>query len=129
MMRHNSKVIIAGTDLQVTKLGLGTAPLGGLFTSVLDSDSDELINAAFENGLNFLIQRLNMDMALQRFVWAESLRLKESHLYSKQRLGGFSTQLIARTRLGLPMLILTLNRFLILQLMALNVQSKRVCNV
>lgn len=53
MNRHNTKVNIAGTDLQVTKLGLGTAPLGGLFTSVLDSDSDELINSAFDNGLNF----------------------------------------------------------------------------
>lgn len=53
MIRHNTKVNIAGTDLQVTKLGLGTAPLGGLFTSVLDTDSDELINSAFDNGLNF----------------------------------------------------------------------------
>ena len=53
MIRHNTKVNIAGTDLQVTKLGLGTAPLGGLFTSVLDTDSDELINSAFEQGINF----------------------------------------------------------------------------
>ena len=53
MIRHNTKVNIAGTDLQVTKLGLGTAPLGGLFTSVLDTDSDELINSAFDNEINF----------------------------------------------------------------------------
>jgi D-threo-aldose 1-dehydrogenase len=53
MIRHNTKVNIAGTDLEVTKLGLGTAPLGGLFTSVQDTDSDELINSAFDNGINF----------------------------------------------------------------------------
>ncbi len=53
MIRHNTKVAIARTGLQVTKLGLGTAPLGGLFTSVLDSDSDELIRSAFDNELNF----------------------------------------------------------------------------
>ena len=53
MIRHNTKVNIAGTELEVTKLGLGTAPLGGLFTSVLDSESDELINYAFDSGLNF----------------------------------------------------------------------------
>jgi len=53
MSRHNTKVSIAKTDLRVTRLGLGTAPLGGLFTSVLESDSDELIRSAFENDLNF----------------------------------------------------------------------------
>jgi len=53
MIRHNTKVAIARTGLQVTKLGLGTAPLGGLFTSVLETDSDELIQSAFDNELNF----------------------------------------------------------------------------
>lgn len=53
MTRHNTRVNIAGTDLEVTKLGLGTAPLGGLFTSVLETDSDDLINSAFDHGINF----------------------------------------------------------------------------
>ncbi len=53
MPRHSDLVNIKGTDLQVSRLGLGTAPLGGLFTSVEDKDSDELIHSAFDNGINF----------------------------------------------------------------------------
>lgn len=53
MNRHSQKVQVAGTDLKITQLGLGTAPLGGLFTSVLDSDSDELVRSAFDNDINF----------------------------------------------------------------------------
>jgi D-threo-aldose 1-dehydrogenase len=53
VIHHNQKVGVAGTNLKITKLGLGTAPLGGLFTSVLESDSDDLIHAAFEHDINF----------------------------------------------------------------------------
>ena len=40
MPRHSELVKIERTGLQVTKLSLGTAPLGGLFTSVPEADSD-----------------------------------------------------------------------------------------
>ncbi len=53
MARHSKRVSIKGTSLEVTQLGLGTAPLGGLFTSVDEQDSDDLIVAAFEHGINF----------------------------------------------------------------------------
>lgn len=53
MPRHSDLVNIKGTDLQVSRLGLGTAPLGGMFTSVDEKDSDDLIHAAFESGINF----------------------------------------------------------------------------
>lgn len=53
MFRHDDRVKVAKTDLEISRLGLGTAPLGGLFTSVLDKDSDELIECAFENEINF----------------------------------------------------------------------------
>lgn len=53
MSRHSDRVKIAKTELEISRLGLGTAPLGGLFTSVLDRDSDELIESALENDINF----------------------------------------------------------------------------
>ncbi|MEI6868158.1 MAG: aldo/keto reductase [Actinomycetes bacterium] len=53
MARHSERVSIKGTALEVTRLGLGTAPLGGLFTSVDEQDSDDLIVAAFDHGINF----------------------------------------------------------------------------
>ena len=53
MPRHSELVKIERTGLQVTKLSLGTAPLGGLFTSVQEADSDGVIAAAFAADINF----------------------------------------------------------------------------
>jgi len=51
--RHSEKVKVKRVDLSLTRLGLGTAPLGGLFTSVQDVDSDDLIATAFEQGIGY----------------------------------------------------------------------------
>lgn len=40
-------------DVEVTRLGLGSAPLGGLFTSVSDDDAAATIDAAWSRGLRF----------------------------------------------------------------------------
>jgi D-threo-aldose 1-dehydrogenase len=53
MPRHSELVKIERTGLEVTKLSLGTAPLGGLFTSVPEADSDGVIAAAFDADINF----------------------------------------------------------------------------
>lgn len=53
MNQHNTHVAIPGTGLTITRLGLGTGPLGGMYTSVSDQESDELIESAFDNGINF----------------------------------------------------------------------------
>ena len=53
MPRHSELVKIERTGLEVTKLSLGTAPLGGLFTSVPEADSDGVIAAAFAADINF----------------------------------------------------------------------------
>ena len=53
MPRHSELAKIERTGLQVTKLSLGTAPLGGLFTSVPEADSDGVIAAAFDADINF----------------------------------------------------------------------------
>lgn len=53
MSRHSELVKIERTGLEVSKLSLGTAPLGGLFTSVPEADSDGVIAAAFDANINF----------------------------------------------------------------------------
>jgi D-threo-aldose 1-dehydrogenase len=53
MARHNQKVKLKRSDLEVTRLSLGTAPLGGLFKSVTDADGDELLNTALDVGINY----------------------------------------------------------------------------
>ncbi|MEM6568501.1 MAG: aldo/keto reductase [Planctomycetota bacterium] len=44
---------LGGTDVEVTTLGLGTAPLGGLFTPVSVEDAAATIDAAWEGGVRF----------------------------------------------------------------------------
>ena len=53
MSRHNQKISLKRVPLEITRLGLGTAPLGGMFTTVAESESDELINTAFDLGINY----------------------------------------------------------------------------
>jgi D-threo-aldose 1-dehydrogenase len=53
-MRHLEQRAIHGTELQVSRLSLGTAPLGGLFKSVAESESDSLIHEALNSGINYI---------------------------------------------------------------------------
>lgn len=53
MARYNEKVKLKRVNLEVTRMSLGTAALGGLFTSVSDADSEALLNTALELGLNY----------------------------------------------------------------------------
>jgi D-threo-aldose 1-dehydrogenase len=49
MQTHN----IGTTSLKVTRLGLGTAPLGGLYRPVTDDDAFTTMMLAWENGIRF----------------------------------------------------------------------------
>lgn len=53
MALHSELVKIPRIDRYVSKLALGTAPLGGLFTEVLDSEAEETILTAINSGINF----------------------------------------------------------------------------
>lgn len=53
MARYSEKVKLKRSELEVTRLSLGTAPLGGLFASVSDKDGDELLNGALDLGINY----------------------------------------------------------------------------
>jgi D-threo-aldose 1-dehydrogenase len=57
MARCNEKVKLKRSDLEVTRLSLGTAPLGGLFKSVSDADGEALLNSALEIGRSRTMMR------------------------------------------------------------------------
>ena len=52
-MKHNDKVRLR-TGVEVSRLSLGTAALGGLYTSVSDADSTDTVLTAIDNGINFI---------------------------------------------------------------------------
>jgi D-threo-aldose 1-dehydrogenase len=53
-MRHAELVPIHGTDVMVSRLSLGTAPLGGLFKKVAESESDAVIHEALDAGIAYI---------------------------------------------------------------------------
>lgn len=53
MPRHSELVSFGRAGLKISQVGLGTAPLGGLFRSVEETTSDELIKTAIAAGINF----------------------------------------------------------------------------
>ena len=52
-MNPAERVPLGGTRLAVTRLGLGTAPLGGLFAPVTDAAARGTVERAYELGLRF----------------------------------------------------------------------------
>lgn len=54
MARHSELVKIPRIDRYISKLALGTAPLGGLFTAVSDEQGQATILAALDSGINFI---------------------------------------------------------------------------
>ena len=52
-MKHNDKVRLR-TGVEVSRLSLGTAALGGLYTSVSDADSADTVLTALDSGINFI---------------------------------------------------------------------------
>ncbi|MGA0798415.1 MAG: aldo/keto reductase [Candidatus Nanopelagicales bacterium] len=53
MPNHRELVDFGRGGLRVSKVGLGTAPLGGMFSSVEESSSDDLIKTATSVGVNY----------------------------------------------------------------------------
>lgn len=53
MMKHNDKVRLR-TGVEISRLSLGTAALGGLYTSVSDADCTDTVLTAIDNGINFI---------------------------------------------------------------------------
>ena len=54
MARHSELVKIPRIDRYISKLALGTAPLGGLFTAVSDEQGQATVLAALDSGINFI---------------------------------------------------------------------------
>ena len=54
MARHSELVKIPRVDRYISKLALGTAPLGGLFAAVSDEQGQATVLAALDSGINFI---------------------------------------------------------------------------
>ncbi|MGW3786695.1 aldo/keto reductase [Micromonospora chokoriensis] len=52
-MRATDQVTVGRTDVSVTRLGLGLAPIGGLFTAVGDEVAHATVEAAWDLGLRY----------------------------------------------------------------------------
>ena len=52
--RHSELVRIKGTDLEITRLSLGSAPLSGLFRTVDVAESDELIKLTLDSDIRHI---------------------------------------------------------------------------
>jgi D-threo-aldose 1-dehydrogenase len=52
-MNPTETTSLGGTGLRVTRLGLGTAPLGGLYEPVAEADAEAVVHRAYELGLRF----------------------------------------------------------------------------
>ena len=52
-MKHNDLVTLR-TGVQISRLGLGTAAIGGLYKSVSDQECTETIHACLDAGINFI---------------------------------------------------------------------------
>lgn len=52
--RHSDLVKIKGTDIEVTKLSLGSAPLSGLFRTITDKESDDLIQLTLDSDIRHI---------------------------------------------------------------------------
>jgi D-threo-aldose 1-dehydrogenase len=50
-MDPTSRAMLGGTDIEVTRLGLGLAPIGGLYTPVGDAQAIATIDRAWEHGV------------------------------------------------------------------------------
>ena len=44
---------VGNTELQVTRLGMGTAPIGNLYDSLDDEEAHETVRRSYENGIRF----------------------------------------------------------------------------
>jgi len=52
-MRADEPVQLGGTSVKVTRLGLGSAPLGNLFQEVADVDARSVVATAYDAGIRF----------------------------------------------------------------------------
>src|SRR3989442_12187254 len=52
-LNPTERVKLGRTPLQVTRLGFGTAPLGGLFQALADDEAHRVVAAAWSAGIRF----------------------------------------------------------------------------
>ncbi|CAB4855454.1 unannotated protein [freshwater metagenome] len=53
MPHHSELVEIPGTEIELSRYSLGTAPLSGLFKKVSEQESDHVVQCALNSGMNY----------------------------------------------------------------------------
>ena len=48
------RVKLGATELEVTRVSLGCAPIGGLYSDISDNQAQEVVHAALKAGVNFI---------------------------------------------------------------------------
>ena len=48
------RVRLGTTDLEVTRVSLGCAPIGGLYSNIPDEQAQQVVSTALEAGINFI---------------------------------------------------------------------------
>jgi D-threo-aldose 1-dehydrogenase len=87
-MNVADRVRIGDTDLTVTRLGFGSAPIGGLYQAVTEEHAHEAVDAAWESGVRF-------------FDTAPLYGLGDSETRLGQALGGHSRdEYVLATKVG-----------------------------
>ena len=70
---------VGNTELQVTRLGMGTAPIGNLYSNIDDAEAIETVQRSFENGIRF-------------FDTAPLLRHRRGRAEARRGVAGHSTR-------------------------------------
>lgn len=70
MGNPTNRVAIGQTNLEVTRLSLGTAPIGNLLWEVPEADAQGAFKAALNAGIRYIDTAPFMAMALLKTAWA-----------------------------------------------------------
>ena len=62
MPHHSELVEIPGTEIELSRYSLGTAPLSGLFKKVSEQESDLVVQCALNSGMNYFDLPLPSDL-------------------------------------------------------------------
>lgn len=76
-MQHNTLNKFGRTDLSVSALSFGAAPIGNIFREISEETSDSMINHAYESGINYYDTAPMYGHGLSELRLGHSLRWKE----------------------------------------------------
>ncbi len=95
-LKASEKRTLGRTGLTVTALGLGTAPLGGLYAPVSRSDADALLEAGWNSGIRYYDSAPMYGYGRSEHILGDMLREKSERAVVSTKVG----RLMANERAG-----------------------------